>query len=231
MPCTPAADPCRIRPPRRPRAAPALLGLLGLLALAACDRGREAASACTLPEGATVLAIGDSLTRGHGADGAGYAEQLQALLDQPGARPGVTVRNLGIDGERSAGLRGRIDDALREHAPSVVLITTGGNDFLRRVGEDETRQHLRAIVERVRDQGAHPVVFAVPRPSLGAAVGLLDEHPLYVELADEGRAEVIADVVTDVLSQESLKADRIHPNRDGYARMAQAAFEVLARCR
>lgn len=218
-----------------PRQPPATLQWLALaaaaaLALAGCDRGDGAPPTCALPAGATVLAIGDSLTRGHGADGAGYAEQLQALLARPDARPGVTVHQLGIDGERSAGLLGRIDDALREHAPAVVLITTGGNDFLRRVGDDRTRQHLRDIVERVRARGAHAVVFAVPQPGLAAAVGLLDEHPLYAELADDGRAEVIADVVTDVLSQDALRADRIHPNRDGYARMAQAAFEVLARC-
>ncbi len=178
-----------------------------------------------------MLAIGDSLTRGHGADGEGYVEQLQALLDGPGGRAGVAVRNLGIDGERSGGLLARIDDALREHRPAVVLITTGGNDFLRRVDETETRRHLRAVVDRVRDGGAAPVVFGIPRFSLGAAVGIVGEHELYAELADEGRAHVIEDVVSEVLSSDALKSDRIHPNRDGYGRMARAAFEVLSRCR
>jgi len=207
----------------------ALLALL--LLLGGCGRKKETATACMLPEGATVLAIGDSLTRGHGADGQGYAEQLQELLAQPAARPGVAVKNLGIDGERSAELLARIDAALSEHRPAVVLVTTGGNDFLRGVGEDETRRNLRSVVERVRGSGAHPVVFAIPRPSLAAAVGVAAEHGLYAELEREAAVPVIRNVVADVLSRQELKSDAIHPNRDGYRVMAQAAFELLQRCR
>ncbi|HMM87315.1 GDSL-type esterase/lipase family protein [Azohydromonas sp.] len=208
------------------------LSLVLSLGLAACRPRGEVPNACRLPPGATVLAIGDSLTRGHGADGQGYAEQLQALLARDGsAHAGVEVVNLGIDGERSAGLRARIDDALAAHRPAVVLITSGGNDFLRRVAADETRAHLRAVVDRVRAAGATPMLFAVPAPTLGAAVGLADAHPLYAELADDTGVHVIDGVVADVLSRDALRSDRIHPNAAGYARMAQAAFDALQRCR
>lgn len=193
--------------------------------LAGCGRAADPMAGCTLPSGATVLAIGDSLTRGHGAPGNGYAEQLQALLPAD-----ITVVNAGIDGERSADLLERIDAALDEHRPAVVLITTGGNDFLRRVPEADTRRNMAAIVQRVRDQGATPVLFGVPRASLTAAAGLLSEHELYEELADDG-VPVIRDVVTRVLSDDALKADRIHPNASGYARLAQAAQQALAGCR
>ncbi len=172
-----------------------------------------------------MLAIGDSLTRGFGAAGQGYAEQLETLLAGP------IVVNLGIDGERSAGLRERIDEALAEHRPAVVLITTGGNDFLRRVPEAQTRENLAAIVARVRGAGATPVVFGIPAPSLAAVAGRAGEHAMYGDLAEGGQVHVIAGVVADVLSEDGLKSDRIHPNREGYARMAQAAFTVLGRCR
>lgn len=205
-------------------------GLMAAL-LAACGRPAEALAACHLPAGATVLAIGDSLTRGHGAGGQGYAEQLQALLAAAPAPAGVSVVNAGVDGERSAGLLARIDSALAEHRPAVVLITSGGNDFLRRVPEAETRRHLAAVVERVRGSGAYAVLFGIPAPSLGAAVGLAREHALYEDLADAAGAHVIQGVVAEVLSRDALKSDRIHPNRAGYAAMAQAAFELLQRCR
>jgi lysophospholipase L1-like esterase len=193
--------------------------------LAGCGRDAATMAGCSLPSGATVLAIGDSLTRGHGAPGNGYAEQLQALLPAD-----ISVVNAGIDGERSEGLLQRIDAALDEHRPAVVLITTGGNDFLRRVPDDQTRRNVAAIVDRVRDQGATPVLFGIPRASLTAAAGLLSEHELYEDLAEDG-VPVIRDVVTRVLSDEALKADRIHPNASGYARLAQAAQQALAGCR
>ena len=211
---------------RRGAGAVALLVAL----LAACSKPPDPLAACRLPADGTVLAIGDSITRGHGADGQGYPEQLQSLLAAEPGRERVQVINLGRDGERSAGLRERLDAALAEHRPSVVLITSGGNDFLRRVPAPDTRANLQAIVERVRAAGAVPVLFAVPAPTLAAAVGALSDHELYEALADDARVVVIDDVVSDVLGRPELTADRIHPNVAGYARMAQAAREVLARC-
>lgn len=205
--------------------------LVGLLALAGCGRKAAPLAGCTLPPGATVLAIGDSLTRGHGADGAGYAEQLQALLTARPERSGVRVVNLGIDGERSAGLAARIDAALAEHRPAVVLLTSGGNDFLRSVDEQDTRSHLRSVLAAVRTAGATPVLFAIPQPGLGAVVGRPSEHPMYAELARDTETPLIEGVVAEVLSSPELKADPIHPNRAGYARMAQAADQLLQRCR
>lgn len=211
---------------------PALVPVLvGLLALGGCGRKPPPLAGCALPPGATVLAIGDSLTRGHGADGAGYAEQLQALLAARPERSGVRVLNLGIDGERSAGLAARIDTALAEHRPAVVLLTSGGNDFLRSVDEQDTRRHLRAIVAAVRAVGATPVLFAIPQPGLGAVVGRPSEHPLYAELARDTKTPLIEGVVAEVLASPELKADPIHPNRAGYARMAQAADQILQGCR
>jgi acyl-CoA thioesterase-1 len=206
-----------------------LLAALPLLALAGCGRKPEA-QACRLPADAKILAIGDSLTRGHGADGAGYAEQLQALLEAPGGRPGLTVVNAGIDGERSDGLLGRIDTALAEHRPAAVLVTSGGNDLLRRLDEADTRRNLRGVLERIRAAGAAPILFAVPRLSLAAAGGFASDHPLYEELAAAGEAVVLGGVVAGVLNEPDLRSDAIHPNRAGYARMAQSAFDALQRC-
>ena len=131
--------------------------------------------------------------------------------------------------ERSDGLLARIDDALAEHRPALVLITSGGNDLLRRVPAERTRANLKAVAERVRAAGAVPVIFAVPQPSVAAVVGLLDDHPLFDDLV--GDLHVIPDVVAEVLSDDALKADAIHPNRAGYTRLADAAAAVLQRCR
>lgn len=209
------------------------LGLV-LAAVAALVTGcgrRTAATECKLPAGATVLAIGDSLTRGHGADGQGYAEQLQPLLARQPGRQDISVRNLGINGETSAELAARIDAALAEHRPAVVLVTSGGNDFLRRAAEEDTRRHLVDVVKKVRAAGAHAVLFAVPQPSLAAAVGLPSDHPLYEALAGELKLPVLPGVVAGVLAKPELKSDQIHPNAAGYALMASAAAEALSSCR
>ena len=200
------------------------------LTLGACSSDPDESSACRLPADATVLAIGDSITRGYGAVGHGYAEQLQALFSASPTRSGVRVLNQGIDGERSAGLLARLDKSLGADAPAVVLITTGGNDLLRRVDATETRTNLTAIVEQVRAAGAYPVIFAVPKPSVAAAAGFASDHPMFAELSEATGTEIIPDVVADVLSKPELRSDEIHPNAGGYALMAQAAFDALADC-
>jgi lysophospholipase L1-like esterase len=201
------------------------------VAAAGCSRDAPPLAGCTLPADGTVLAVGDSITRGFGADGRGYPEQLQALLAATPGRAGVTVVNRGIDGERSAGLLARIGDELSEHRPAVVLLTIGGNDFLRRVPETQTRTQIDSIVDRIRESGAFPIVFAIPEPGLGAVVGRPQEHPLYAELARRDGLLVIEDVVAEVLGDETLKADAIHPNAEGYAAMARAAAAAIALCR
>ena len=200
-----------------------------VLLLGACG-GDPPASSCRLGADAKVLAIGDSITRGYGAAGRGYPEQLQDLLRASPGRAAVQVLNMGVDGERSDGLLARIDAAIAANAPAVVLITTGGNDLLRRVDEAAVRANLGTIVRRVRMAGALPVVFAVPKPTLSAAVGFASDHEIYQELADGG-TRVIPEVVGDILADDTLRSDTIHPNASGYARMAQAAFDVLSECR
>lgn len=200
------------------------------LGLVGCSEAPDAASACHLPADGTVLAIGDSITRGYGAPGDGYAEQLQALFRATPVRAGVQVLNQGIDGETSAELRARLPAALAAHTPAAVLITSGGNDLLRRVSESEIRANLEAIVGQVRTAGAWPVVFAVPKPTLATAAGLGGDHPLYEELGEATGAGIIADVVADVLAREELRADTIHPNAQGYAHMAAAAFAAMENC-
>jgi len=204
--------------------------LVSALLLAACGGDPPATSSCRLGADAKVLAIGDSITRGFGADGHGYPEQLQGLLRASAGRAGVQVVNMGVDGERSDGLLARIDAAIAANAPAVVLITTGGNDLLRRVDDASVRSNLGAIVQQVRMAGAWPVVFAVPKPTLSVAVGFGSDHEIYQELADGG-TRVIPEVVGDVLADDALRSDTIHPNANGYARMAQAAFDALSECR
>lgn len=195
-----------------------------------CNRTVPAVTACSLQPTGVVLAIGDSITRGYGADGAGYAEQLQGLL-AGGKHSGITVVNAGVDGETSGRLAERIDAALAEHRPTLVFITTGGNDFLRKIEESQTRMNIDLVVQRIKAAGAHPVLFSIPGLNTTAALGWMSDHKLYEDLAKGGSAEVISKVVTGVLSDETMKSDRIHPNKAGYARMASAAAQVVERCK
>jgi lysophospholipase L1-like esterase len=190
-----------------------LLGALLAAPLAAC--GRKAPRAATVAAGSTVLALGDSLTFGSGAPAASaYPARLAELTDWK-------VVNGGVPGDVSAQARARLPQLLAEHRPKLVLLSIGGNDFLRRVPEDDTRRNIVAMLDEAAAAGAQVVLIAVPRPALVAALmRSLEDHPLYESVAGERDLPLFASGWSTVLSAPELKADQIHANAAGYERFA-----------
>jgi len=199
------------------------LGLVAPLAgtgLGGC--GTEPDTGCRLPAAGAWMAVGDSLTHGKGAEQRSYPLQLSESMNR-------TVLKFGVNGERSDQLRRRLPALLSQHRPALVLVTSGGNDFLQKTDRQGTLDNLRAIAQNIRASGALPVFFAIPTPSLAALVSGLQDDPIFETLAKEGNA-VIADVVSRVLSKSAWRSDPVHPNEEGYGLMAKAAQSFLERC-
>ena len=194
---------------------PLIAILLFLLPASGCNRGPAIAS---LPEDAIVLAFGDSLTYGTGAgSGESYPEVLASLL-------GRTVINAGVPGETSAqGLR-RLPGVLAEHEPDLVILCHGGNDFLRRLDQQQLAANLAAMVALIHDSGAQVVVVGVPQLGL-----FLQTAPLYEQLAETYRLPYEGEIVADLLGDRDLKSDSVHPNAAGYRQLAQAVFRLIDR--
>lgn len=188
--------------------------------LGAC--GREPRRA-PLPVGSLVLAIGDSVTFGTGASpGEDYPTQLATLS-------GWSIRNQGIPGDTSAGLRARIDAALAETQPALVILEIGGNDFLKRLPEAETKENVRAVLKVIKQAGIPVVLVSTPKFSpLGAAVGMLPDAPIFAELAKEENVPLVPSIFAKVVSDPDLKSDPIHPNALGYRKLAEGIAVVLA---
>ena len=204
----------------RKSALPALiLGCLFSWLLAGCD---HAVRLAPLAPGETVLAFGDSVTYGvGGAEG----EDWPTLL---AARTGWIVVNGGVSGDTAQNGRARIGALLEEHQPRLVIIELGGNDFLRRRPHAAVKEDLRAIITAVREAQAQPVLVAVPELSLMAVVaGRPADAQLYADLAKEEDIPLIREVFSDVLGNPDLRADQIHPNAAGYARMTDGFIEAL----
>jgi lysophospholipase L1-like esterase len=183
--------------------------------LAGCGRA-PAARAVRVPAGAAVLALGDSLTFGTGA---APETAYPAVLAES---TGWDVLNAGVPGDTSAQALQRLPSLLRERPPALVLVSIGGNDFLRRLPEDETRANVRRICELARAAGAQVLLVAVPRPSLAARLTRsLDDHPLYAELAGELKLPLHTGGWSAVLADPALRADEIHANAAGYRRFAE----------
>lgn len=186
--------------------------LLAAAALAACgdDKGREAA----LPSGSVVLALGDSLTQGVGASA---QEAWPVLL---AAQSGWQVINGGVSGDDSAQALARLPALLEEHRPALVLVSIGGNDFLRRQPEGATRANIDAMLAMIEARGSRAVLVGVPALGLGAALGMPSDHALYADLADKHKVALLSGAWGDVMRDSRQMSDQVHPNAQGYAAFA-----------
>lgn len=195
--------------------------LLLLASPAACGR-KGAGRLSALAAGSTVLALGDSITHGSGADmAAAYPAQLAALT-------GWNVVNGGVPGDTAAQALERLPALLAEHRPALVILSIGGNDFLRRLPEAGTEAAIRRQIALAREAGAQVLLVSVPQPSITAAIGVgLSDHPLYERLARELDLPLHAQGWATVLGDERLKSDQIHANAAGYRVFAEGLAATL----
>lgn len=188
-----------------------LFSTAAALLLAACGSGKKQAK---IAKGSTVLALGDSLTYGYGAaPSEAYPAQLAALS-------GWNVINGGVSGDTSEQALARLPELMRQ-SPKLVLVSIGGNDFLRRQPESATRANIGKILETVQAADTPAVLVAIPHFTVGALLGSLSEHPLYRDLAAQYRVPLFEGAWADILGDKNLKSDQIHANAAGYRAFAE----------
>lgn len=166
---------------------------------------------------AVILAFGDSLTFGTGAD---TSESYPAVLaDLTGRR----VINAGIPGELSAAGAQRLDALLEREQPQLLILCHGGNDLLHKLDPQQTSAQLRHMIEAARQRGIAVVLIGVPEPKL------FNRHSAayYAALADEFRLPLDTETLPRIEGDNALKSDGVHPNAQGYRQLAQALYALL----
>ncbi len=205
------------QPPVPAIAIPCVLARSLLLWLAACDSGPPQLE--KLPGDGVVLAFGDSLTHGSGARAeASYPAVLEELI-------GRRVLRAGVPGEVTARGLARLPGVLRDSAPDLLVLIHGGNDLLQRRPREKTLADLRAMVQLARKRGVAVVLIGVP--NLGLILGR--SAGFYENLAEELELPYDGEALPAILKQPDLKSDAIHPNAQGYRKLAEAVAELLRR--
>ena len=187
--------------------------VLAALLLGACGPKVKLAH---LDKGATVLAFGDSLTFGTGAaQGEAYPAQLARLS-------GLNVVNAGVPGEVSAEGLERLPDAIADSSPKLLILCHGGNDFLQKKDERVAASNIRRMIQLAKAQNIAVVLLATPKPGIPPSV-----PKFYAEIAEQEHIPFEDSVLRDVLFDNSLKSDMVHPNARGYLKIAEALAKVL----
>jgi len=188
---------------------------LALLALIAWHFFKPSSYINYPPQQGPVVAVGDSLVQGVGAtEGNDFVSLVSQSINEP-------VQNFGVSGDTTEETRARLDEVLAEN-PRIVLVLVGGNDYLKRVPKTETFANLRAIVERLQQEGALVVL-------LGVRGGVLVDNFAddFEDLAKETGSVYVSDVLNNMLGNKQYMYDQIHPNDEGYAIIAERVVKVL----
>lgn len=173
-----------------------------------------------------IVAFGDSLTAGLGVGPQeSYPAELQRLLDGAGYR--YRVINAGVSGETSAGGLRRVPWILNSR-PDIVILELGGNDGLRGLSPEDTKDNLDRIVRGLRDGGARVVLAGMKLPPNYGKEYTSRFEAIYPELAKKHRLTLIPFFLDGVAAQTKLnQPDGIHPTAEGHRIIAANVLKVV----
>ena len=176
-----------------------------------------------------VLAFGDSLLAGYGLKpGESYPAKLEAALRARGIN--ARIANAGVSGDTTAAALQRLEFTLSSQArpPELVLISLGGNDMLRGLPPQQTRDNLDAMLTALDKRGSKVVLLGMlAPPNLGADYrGEFD--PIYPALAKKHGAALVPFFLQAVTGKPDLvQQDRMHPTARGIEEMVAATADVV----
>jgi len=171
------------------------------------------------------VALGDSLTQGYGLfQDDGFVPQLQAWLRDRGAD--VVVVNAGVSGDTTAGGLSRVDWAVSSQTDGMI-VALGGNDLLRGVDPEVSRDNLDGILGYAEQEGVEVLLVGMQAtPNYGPDYKAAFDA-IYPDLAAEYDTLYVDSFFAGLMEAEDMEAararymqpDGIHPNAEGVARI------------
>ena len=175
----------------------------------------------------SILVLGDSLS---GSWGINTSEGWVALLQQRIATAGYEyqVINASVSGDTTRTGLGRIDEALDEHKPSIVIIALGGNDGLRGLAFSEIENSLASIIEHSRQNGAKILLAGVRLPPNYGPVYNEQFAAIYTRLSERYGVPLVPRMLDQVAEKAALmQADGIHPTAEAQPQIMQNVWAGL----
>lgn len=171
-----------------------------------------------------IVALGDSLTDGYGVPaGEKYTDYLQAALDEKGLK--YRVVNAGVSGDTTGNALDRVPGVVALD-PVLVILEIGGNDGLRGLPVEQTRQNLEEIVKQLQASGAKVLLWSMTLPRNYGRKYVREFEKVYESI---GRQYKVPLVPVREFGQVEMQADGIHPTGAGYRKVAPVVFRYVKR--
>lgn len=176
----------------------------------------------------TILFFGDSITAGYGIDlNQAFPALIQEKIDSLGLS--YDVVNAGLSGETSAGGLRRVDWVMQQEV-DIFVLELGGNDGLRGIDPESTKENLTGIIEKVR--AADPDVKILltgmeAPPNLGQAY-TSQFRQVFSDVARQKNVNFLPFILEGVAGNPELNLpDGIHPTAEGHKILAENVWGSL----
>lgn len=182
----------------------------------------------TSAEPPTVLIFGDSLSAGYGIEvDQSWATLLQARLEEQGYEHRVV--NASISGETTAGGATRIDTALNDFSPDLIILELGANDGLRGFPATRIKANLETIVQRAKASGAAVILLGIRIPTNYGPRYSAEFEGVFRQVAKDFDVRWIEFFMEGIaLNNELLQDDRIHPNAVAQPMLLDNAWPIIS---
>jgi acyl-CoA thioesterase-1 len=173
-----------------------------------------------------IVAFGDSLTAGYGADpGDSYPDFLEKDLNQSGYR--YQVINQGISGNTTKDGVDRLQDVLGLK-PVLVIVAFGGNDGLRGLPIASTRENLDRMVAALLHSGTKVVLGGITLPPNYGPDYIRQFNQTYALLAAKYHLPLLPFLLQDVYGVDGgMQNDGIHATDQGNAQVAKNLLPLI----
>lgn len=171
--------------------------------------------------------IGDSLSAAYRME---TSEAWPALLEARLLEQGYDHRvvNASISGDTTQGGRSRLARALDRFSPQIVVIELGGNDGLRGVAIETTRDNLAWMIETSQVSGAKVILAGMQIPPNYGETYTRQFRDLYPALASQYDTGLIPFFLEGIaLRDDLMQEDGIHPNTDAQTHLLDNVWPVL----
>jgi acyl-CoA thioesterase I len=173
-----------------------------------------------------IVFLGDSLSAGYGVTKEQSIPSLvQRHLDTEGYN--YEVVNQGVSGDTSAGGVSRLDWSLSGDV-RILVVELGGNDGLRGLPVETTKQNISQIIATAKQRGVRVLLTGMEAPPSYGPLYTSQFRQLFRDLAREHDVAFMPFFLEGVAGDPALnQSDGIHPNPEGAVIVEQAVWKSL----
>ena len=178
-----------------------------------------------------ILILGDSLTEGYGVSAQqAFPSLLEKKLNDEFSSDknrSYEIINAGISGSTSSGGVSRIEWLLKSK-PDFLILALGGNDGLRGVPVEETKNNLEKIILAAKSKDIPTLLAGMKMPPNYGIEYTREFSKLFEDLANQEDVPLIPFLLEGVGGNPAMNLpDRIHPNPAGHQKIAETVFQNL----